>query len=586
MFGFQLFVFACVVAIFLSCIDGGTSIGIDHEEQYAVVIDAGSTGTRAFVFKLDVEEGNERVISSFSCGKERVGLSSFVGNPSAASDMFTELLNKAAAIVPDHLHSQTSLFVKGTAGMRLLSEADQELLWSVLVHDLQLRSDVRFNIDRKNFGTISGHQEAFYAVLASNYIVGSIDGQLRVVDGNAIIGALDMGGSSNQLIIYNGSDTTARVEGNHFWSHSWLRFGAEMVRERVLNHIYATTHTRISDSTVEEIELQMTSLTNSTHKMYLKNPCGMAGYTEPYRDNYIFIGTGQPEACVRILEHIMWVEGTETGATAAEILQESVDIVETLSGAPFHQCSVGPCAIDNVSHPTVNGHHFYAMSVYYYALDCVRQLGPASLPHWPTPSIAELRVAAEAFCGLSWTTLEELYHVERGHSYTYTSQLPHRCMEALYIVTLLEKGFGFAQDSRAITYALEVGGKEVEWTLGFVLAEVDTKQTETESGEAHIDSSMLGELPHRAHELAPENGRNHADYTAATIVTADMVLETPVVQQKERRAPAISPEDALRYLALVNDVIAKVENTVGELVEQAKNVKAQCQTVLQRFVRF
>ena len=74
----------------------------------------------------------------------------------------------------------------------------------------------------------------------------------------------------------------------------------------------------------------------------------------------------------------------------------------------------------------------------------------------PTPTVAELRAAADQFCTLPWGTLEELYHVERGHSYTYPSQLPHRCLEALYIVTLLEKGFGFAPDSRSITFALEV----------------------------------------------------------------------------------------------------------------------------------
>ena len=213
---------------------------------------------------------------------------------------------------------------------------------------------------------------------------------IRVVDGNAMIGALDMGGSSNQLIIYNGTDSTARVEGSHFWSHSWLRFGAEMVRERVQNHIYST-QSSFAGSTAEGIDLQVLNSNASSDMHYLKNPCGIAGHTEPYRDNYVFIGTGQPEACVLILEHIMWVEGAETGATPAEILQESVDIVETLSSAPFNRCPVGPCAIDEVSHPTVNGHHFYAMSVYYYALDCVRQLGPASLPHWcvvhtPLPS--------------------------------------------------------------------------------------------------------------------------------------------------------------------------------------------------------
>lgn len=166
--------------LFVLCGTWGYSEGIlDNEEHYAVVVDAGSTGTRAFVFKIDVDENQERTVHSFSCGKERQGLSSFSGRPSNASDMFTTLLSNAVAIVPAHLHGQTSLFVKGTAGMRLLSEPDQELLWTTLVHDFKLRSDVPFIIDRHNFGTISGHQEAFYAVLASNYIVGSIDGHLR-----------------------------------------------------------------------------------------------------------------------------------------------------------------------------------------------------------------------------------------------------------------------------------------------------------------------------------------------------------------------------------------------------------------------
>lgn len=65
-------------------------------------------------------------------------------------------------------------------------------------------------------------------------------------------------------------------------------------------------------------------------------------------------------------------------------------------------------------------------------------------------------MAADKFCTLPWATVEELYFGERGHSYTYPSQLPHRCLEALYIVTLLEKGFGFDPDGRSITLALEV----------------------------------------------------------------------------------------------------------------------------------
>jgi hypothetical protein len=182
MVNFRFGLISCAVLFILCGIWGFSESGSGDGEQYAVVIDAGSTGTRAFVFKIDIDQDQQRTIHSYSCGKERRGLSSFSSNPSDANDMFTNLLNKALELVPEHLHSQTSLYVKGTAGMRLLPEYDQEVLWDTLVNDLQLRSDIKFNIVREHFGTITGHQEAFYAVLASNYIVGSIDGQLSVTD--------------------------------------------------------------------------------------------------------------------------------------------------------------------------------------------------------------------------------------------------------------------------------------------------------------------------------------------------------------------------------------------------------------------
>lgn len=57
---------------------------------------------------------------------------------------------------------------------------------------------------------------------------------------------------------------------------------------------------------------------------------------------------------------------------------------------------------------------------------------------------------------MPWSEVDAQYRVHRGHAYTYSSQLPYRCLEALYIVTLLEKGFGFDKDARDITLALEV----------------------------------------------------------------------------------------------------------------------------------
>lgn len=54
--------------------------------------------------------------------------------------------------------------------------------------------------------------------------------------------------------------------------------------------------------------------------------------------------------------------------------------------------------------PAVRG-EFLAMSVFYYAMHCLHELGPSPLTGWPSPSLAELRHAAEGFCSLNWGTL-------------------------------------------------------------------------------------------------------------------------------------------------------------------------------------
>jgi Golgi nucleoside diphosphatase len=148
-------------------------------DDYAIVIDAGSTGSRCFVFHVTVDSEDVRKLSSFSCGKADRGISSYVDTPHDLASYLAPLLLNAAKIIPFSFHLKTTVYVKATAGMRLLSPDAQHLLWNTLVHDLNRRVDIPFLIYSDNIGTIDGHSEAFFAVLASNYIAGSIDGNLQ-----------------------------------------------------------------------------------------------------------------------------------------------------------------------------------------------------------------------------------------------------------------------------------------------------------------------------------------------------------------------------------------------------------------------
>jgi hypothetical protein len=213
-----------------------------------------------------------------------------------------------------------------------------------------------------------------------------------------------MGGSSNQLVIYNGSDPKAQVQNSHFWSHSWLRYGAEMVRERLLQYIYETharsaaTSTTSTTSTTSDAaaggELPEVVPMQEDDVVILENPCGFTNYLDAYTDKYVMAGTGNPDECQRLIERIVWADTVSpVGVPEGEMLQEDVDadgVLEVPSPTEIAQaasalrygCTQGPCAIDEIVHPSVEGHQFYAMGAYYYALDCVRLIGPEPLPQW------------------------------------------------------------------------------------------------------------------------------------------------------------------------------------------------------------
>jgi hypothetical protein len=170
---------------------------------------------------------------------------------------------------------------------------------------------------------------------------------------------------------------------------------------------------------------------------------------------------------------------------------------QILLSAAFQSCdpnSKGPCYVDGVTHPPIDGLKFYGMSVYFYAFDCIRQLSGVDLPHWPTPTLTELQTAVTAFCHLSWDHVQNTM-MPKGHAWTRDDQLSARCLETTYLITLLHHGFGVGLGDRNIELALEVKGFEVEWTLGFALSEVCLQcldhHTETEVGSENEQSQPV-----------------------------------------------------------------------------------------------
>lgn len=60
----------------------------------------------------------------------------------------------------------------------------------------------------------------------------------------------------------------------------------------------------------------------------------------------------------------------------------------------------------------------------------------------------------------------------------------HRCYESVFMITLLIDGFGFDPHSRDITFAFDVNGQEVEWTLGMALYTYAASQSLSADGRS------------------------------------------------------------------------------------------------------
>jgi hypothetical protein len=137
------------------------------------------------------------------------------------------------------------------------------------------------------------------------------------------------------------------------------------------------------------------------------------------------------------------------------------------------------------------------MSLYFFSLDSLRVFSkPNEEAHkaldeaWPNPSIQELENALDGLCSRDWHT--DMALQEGEHSFTRAEVLPHRCIETVYMVTLLKDGFGFPPESRDITFTFLVDDNEVEWTLGMALAMNAEEQYIAEHPDVTLEDEPWG----------------------------------------------------------------------------------------------
>ncbi|KAK4787514.1 hypothetical protein SAY86_011347 [Trapa natans] len=215
-------------------------------KTFAVIFDAGSSGSRVHVYCFD------QYMDLVPIGRElelflqvKPGLSSYAQNPQEAAHSLQNLLDKAEGVVPPDLRGKTPVRVGATAGLRALGvEASDKILEAV--REL-LKDTSALKSEPEGVTVLDGTQEGAYQWVTINYLLGNLGRKY-----SDTVGVVDLGGGSVQMAyaipeedavkapkLSDGEDAYIKdmhLKGRnyHLYVHSYLHYGLLAARAKIL----------------------------------------------------------------------------------------------------------------------------------------------------------------------------------------------------------------------------------------------------------------------------------------------------------------------------------------------------------------
>ncbi|XP_046551151.1 ectonucleoside triphosphate diphosphohydrolase 5-like [Haliotis rubra] len=218
-----------------------TEFGMDVNSSrnvYAVIFDAGSTGSRMHVyhFRKKQEWNVELVHETFQ--QVKPGLSNYSADPHKGAESLHNMLESAIVEVPAKLQSQTPIVLKATAGLRLLPNGVADHLLNE-VSDLFRRT--MFHQVEHGVEILGGSEEGIFSWVTVNYLEGAFH------KNGEMVAALDLGGGSTQITFVPKDKETVESAPDSYitrtnlfsrnytlYTHSYLGLGLMSARFRVL----------------------------------------------------------------------------------------------------------------------------------------------------------------------------------------------------------------------------------------------------------------------------------------------------------------------------------------------------------------
>lgn len=389
--------------------------------DYAILLDAGSTETRAYIYTWPHQKNNFPLPSIVIATddengpiteKVKPGLATFAGNNAGIKDYLQPLLDWAHQQI-DHIDGAsaetTNIYLMGTGGMRELSSTDIGAILSTVSLLLQ---DSGFNYQSQWAQILDGELEAFYGFVSVNTLYNNFaDNQ----DQENTYGSLDMGGVSAEIaFVQSGTpplnySITQDINGTRYTVYVQSQDGLGLNAARYAYNV---------------------SLYLTQNQSFVDDPCLPSNFTENVTTwingeltSFLLYGTSQAGACLNNINSFV--------SSLTEGLQK----------------------------PTIGDTTFVVSDKYLKVKDFYNLEDNANL--------LQLRAAAGSFCGLN-------YEDALSHHPDHANEVPHACFSGTYVMSLLSNFYGLDTSSRHILWKDNVKTFPVSWTLGAMVDKVIT----------------------------------------------------------------------------------------------------------------
>ena len=338
-------------------------------------------------------------------------------------DHLKSLLQHALDVVPKKAVKETPVFLSATAGMRLLSNSEQEgLLEGICSY---IRSNSKFFLPdcRTQIQVISGQTEGLYGWISINYLLRSFDSPEEHDHGKGhhTYGFLDMGGASAQ-IAFSPNVTEAEMHANDLklvrlrnidgspqeykvFVTTWLQFGVHESRNRYVKTLTGTNSASNSKELLDPCLPQA-----------LRTTLGGKTLSSEEAPEVYLVGTGKFDECLR----------------------QTYPLLDTEAPCPDESCLLHGVHVPAIDFDV---NHFIGISEYWHTTHEIFGMGHKNKAD-KTYTLETYLERVNEFCSQDWVTIEQGISEHKWGRKVDQQTASEVCFKASWIINILHYGIG------------------------------------------------------------------------------------------------------------------------------------------------